>query len=288
MKAKHFALFLVCATAMTHAFADGAYEENRLDTLHYRVPKNHFNPSAQLSTHLHDFTTVTQAGQVTSTSALSNVSGGVGVAYGITDDFLVTLQENYVFKENTSHMPVGGAVSTTQSSGLSNPELHANYRYYGGLKGTMFASASFNITPNLGNAVIAEPTQNGNNLAGATSASLGTTGYLVFADVHEFSLNVAGIYTDSGSFFAQDSTNSYSLSSYWKFTLGGNYRLHFLDNFYASASAAVTFGFTNTYDYANRTPALTQDASRPGRRLAVVGNRMAGASERGLLCDLHA
>ncbi len=239
------------------------YEENRVDTLHYRVPQRAFFASASISTPLHYAETIGVNGSTVNTYDTTLLNSSLNVSYGVFDDFLISVTEGYLFKKNvtTTALPAGTA-TTTEASGFSDPTFSANYRYLGGLKGNYFGNGFLIVSPKSGTAKNSDSGQAGNNLNGSSSVNGGVNFYLV-RDVHEFVIEASGTYRTTGSYTSSDPTNSSTSDAYFTWGFTGGYRYHFLDNFYASGSVTLTLAQTINYTFGNQVPVLTEQVSDP-------------------------
>ena len=259
--------FVGCATWNNSSAGDrtdsSSYEDNRIDTLHYRPPQKGINPVIELSTRLNDAETVTQSGQTTATVSRASFASSLGISYGVVDDFLVGISEGYLFSlASTRTAQPSGAVTNPQSLGLTDPTFHANYRYLGSLKGAFFGSAFLTLTPSVGAALVAGTIQTGNNLSGLTTVTGGTALYWV-SGIHEWEAQATASYLSAGTFTAETTAGSYTTNSLFKFSLTAAYRLHLGDAFYLSGSVGATTPYTSILTYANQTPVLTQNADYP-------------------------
>jgi len=256
-------LFLVGVVLTGAVRADeGAYQENRLDVLHYRVPSAIFGLGVSVTPDLHDATTSYPGGSATYDDARTGFSSGVGLSFGVTDQLLVTLSESYLSLTRNSLYDPAGTTTTYQTQGFSDPTVQINFRYFGELTGRDFASAFVAVTPGIGNAQIATSTLSGNNISADTGVEFGTHYYHV-AGIQEFGLEASLTYRTSGTFSDPTGFPLESNSSYWVADISAYYRIHFLDRFFLGASLELIPAHSIQYAILNAVPAVSEQDSYP-------------------------
>ena len=235
------------------------FESNRIDTLHYRVPRKSFNLDVSAASPISSTTTETRAGGPLYDHSYSSFSGTISLSYGISDRLLISIGENYLFNQmDTVTYDPNGTVTKYQFRGPSNPSFHLNYRFLGSLNGYAFSSAFIDYSPNTGNSIAASSAGAGNHLSGYNSADIGFNLYWV-DHTHEWFGVAYVLYQANGTVDTATVSGYETFNSAVRFESDFGYRYHFLKNFFASASLNFESGYTLSYTYPTLSPVFTED-----------------------------
>lgn len=238
------------APALTHA-EETSYQENRLDALHYRIPKGSFFLSLAEGQFLNDKVTLSPGGGIYTYHGFF-LQGNVG--YGITDSLSVTLGASMWNGTNPT------AAATPYEMGDTYPMI--NYRYYGDLKGRAFGSAYVGVTPPWGSQ---SSYANENSFNSGQTAVLFGTHWQWVKGVHEFGVDASGTYGGAVTFTDSVHNGFYNNTSnaFWYADLGGQYRYHFLERFFAAPFLSLQSPYSVTYNYPNESPVYQETHNYP-------------------------
>jgi hypothetical protein len=194
------------------------FNNNLLDTLHFRVPKGDVLLEVRFGTSLNDYSNLLYQGQNSYNHSKSWSDAYVDVNYGISDNFLIGVSDKGTTSTD-AQQNVNGGNSTYANSGWSDPNLFANFRFLGGLNNDHFASVGLAFSPSMGTAVGATSSSNGNELRGDSLAS-------------ELSAKAAINYQMAGAYQNAAGKNGYTWSPYATYDLSGNYRYHISSKYF--------------------------------------------------------
>jgi hypothetical protein len=260
-------LLFVSALAMPHGYASevggSGYEENLLNTLHYRSAAGDKYLSLSAVTRLLSDETTTESGETVGTLSRTSWEAAMNFEYGWSDVLLFGIQADYSFGLGTMHTTEPSGVQNAYSSnGISDPTLHVDYRYWGGLTGTKFGSAYVNLTPAIGSQKNPDSTQTGNNLSGGSSVAVGTNLYWVLG-AHEFGVAPALHFYTAGQYNDQNPANTSNFDSYFNANMVANYRYHVCKTFHIGGNINIIAPSSVTYVYGSRSNELSQTVKNP-------------------------
>ncbi len=260
-------LLILACLASTTAFAqesDHVYEENRNDTLHYRVPRGHFQVNLGTDTFLRDHEDVfapsylspsivpTASGVPTSAAATTAAGLSLAMTYGLSDTWSISLSDrvSYAHTVTTPSSPDLGTRTSTNSGGPSSPTLSLSYRILGALHDKLFLAAGLGYTPSFGGLTLADSQQTGSQLSPWHTLSANLW-FGAVIDTIEVSAQAVVRQQFAGTFTASTAAGSYTSAPFLSGTVDLGARLHFLDHFFASADLGLHFGNSITYTYPN-------------------------------------
>jgi hypothetical protein len=258
---KRFAfIFSTIAISATSVYAQEAditsYENNVIDSLHYRNAAKTFYTSLNLTTPIVRTEDIWTNGGKTHHFSRTSLTTTLEFSYGITDALLVGFAENYLISSNSTNNNIAnGTFNTSSSTGISDPTFDISYRYLGTLTGKKFGTVYLDLTPALGKQQNPGTTSNGNNYAANSTIAVGTNLYWV-AGVHEFSINPYLTYRTSGTFNRQSGA-SFTNNAYAFYGAAGSYRYHISERFYFSTNLNIMAPYSEIFN----NPANTESDS---------------------------
>jgi hypothetical protein len=238
------------------------FENNRIDTFHYRVPKKRFELEVSAQSPTSSTMTRMRDGGPLYDHTYSSIEGEAGFSYGISDRLLVRISENYLFNEmDTETYHATGSVQKYQLNGPSNPSLRLDYRFLGSLNGYAFSSVFVDYSPSTGNEINASSAGAGNHLPGLTSADVGFNLYWV-DNAHEWFGLIYVTYQTAGTVDTPTVSNYETFNSAVRYESDFGYRYHFLKNGFVSGYLNFRSGYTLSEVFPTQSPVFTQDSDR--------------------------
>lgn len=210
------------------------YNENLIETLHYRAPQGHAQAGIRFGTSLADDTHWNWENTDIQDKSYSWSDVYLFASYGITDLLNFGVDDTGTMSNTASQ--------DTSTTGWSDPTFYSSYRLFGGLKSDRFLTVELSFSPSTGTAVGQTETQAGNELHGDSRTTLALKGYRVFGR-SEISTSGNLEYHSGGGFQYADGSGAYTWDPYTTTSLAGTYRFHIDDRLFAGGTLTVNFPF---------------------------------------------